>query len=87
MVEVLFRFGNDDAGQADQGDQVRDSHEAVYDVGEYPDSFEFQKCAGSYEADEDEAVGQDAFNAEEVLAGAFTVVVPAEDGGEGKQCE
>ena len=82
MSEVFLRFGYDDAREADEGDEVRNSHEAVYDISQDPDDVEFDESAAGDEGDEDDAVRQDAFDADEVFDAAFTVIVPAEDGRE-----
>ena len=84
MVEILFRFGYDYAGQTKKSDKVRDGHEAVYDIGENPDGLEFKISTGSNENSEDDAVRYDAFNAEQILAGTFAVIVPAENCREGE---
>ena len=65
MSEVFLRFGDDDARQADEGDEVRDSHEAVDDISQDPDDVEFDERAAGDEGDEDDAVRHDAFDADE----------------------
>ena len=85
MSEVFLRFGYDDAREADEGDEVRNSHEAVYDISQDPDDVEFDESAAGDEGDEDDAVRQDAFDADEVFDAAFTVIVPAENGRKSEQ--
>ena len=72
----------DDARQRDEGDEVRDRHKSVDDVGEHPDCLEFQEGTARDEADEHKAVGQDGTHPPEVEDGTLAIVVPAEDGGE-----
>ncbi len=79
MFHIQFRLGDDDAGEGDEGDEVRDGHERVYDVGQDPDGFQFQETARCDEADEDDAVWQDDFDAAQIFRAAFAVIVPAED--------
>ena len=40
-VDIPVGFCNDDAGEGNQGDEVWNRHEAVDDVSEYPNGFEF----------------------------------------------
>ncbi len=86
-VHVLVRLSDDDAGEGNQCDEVRDGHEAVDDIGEDPDGLEFEEGTGCDQRDEDQAVRQDALAAEEVDAGALAVVVPAENRCEGEEHE
>lgn len=85
MFEVFFGFVDDYAAQSEEGDKVRDCHESVDDVGKYPDFVEFEEYGRCYHDDEDEAIEFDRFGTEEVVAATFTVVVPAECGGEGEE--
>ena len=85
--QVAFGFCHNDAGQGNQGNQVRDGHEAVYDIGQNPDGFEFEETAAGNQCNEDYAVGHDPFGTEEIDAGALAVVVPAQDSGEGEEHE
>ncbi len=87
MSHVKFRFRYDDAGEGNQRDEVRDGHEGVDDIGEDPDGFEFEETAGRDEADEDDAVRQDDFDAAQIFGTAFAVIIPAEDGRERKENE
>lgn len=85
VIEVFFRFCYDDTAQADEGNEVRDSHQTVYDIGQNPDDVEFNEGAAGDEGDKDNAVRHNAFNADQVFNAAFTIVVPAEDGRESKE--
>ena len=40
FLKIMFRLMHDDAREGDEGDEVRDRHEAVHDVGEDPDRLE-----------------------------------------------
>ena len=86
-AEVLVRLSHDDARECQQRDEVRNGHEAVDDIGEDPDCLQLQESTRSDEQDEDDAIGQHAAIAEEVDAGAFAVVVPAENRREGEEHE
>ena len=86
-VHVLVCLSDDDARECNQRDEVRDGHEAVDDIGEDPDGFELEEGTGGDQRDEDQAVGQHTFVAEEVDAGALAVVVPAENRREGEEHE
>ena len=59
LIEILPRLMHDNPRQRDEGDEVRDRHESVDDVGEYPDRLQFQEGTARDEGDEDKAVGQD----------------------------
>ena len=85
--QVGFCLSDDNTGKCDERDEVRDGHETVYDISQDPDGLELQEGAGGYKDDEDQAIGQDALDAEQVQAGAFAVVVPAQDGRERKEHE
>ena len=85
MLEVPLRFPGDDAAQREQGNQVRDGHEAVDNIGQDPDGFQFQEGAAGDEHDEDHAVRQDGLDAGQVDDAAFAVVVLVEDRREGEQ--
>ncbi len=76
-----------DAGEGEEGDQVRDGHETVQNIGERPNDIEVHEAAGKCHRDEDDAIGHDGFDAEEINGATFTVVVPSEDGGESKEDE
>ena len=41
LFHVFPRLADDDAREGEQGDEVRDRHESVHDVGENPDRLEF----------------------------------------------
>ena len=87
MSKIFFRFGNDDTAEADEGDQVWNCHEAVDDICENPDDIQFNESAAGYENDEDNAVRHNALYADEVFRAAFTVIVPAQNGRKGKECQ
>ena len=53
VFEVFLGFCDDDACEAQEGNKVRDGHEAVDDICECPDGFEFQEGSGC-EDDEEE---------------------------------
>ena len=87
IVHIFLRLRDDDAGERDERDEVRDGHEAVDDICEDPDGLELEERAGRDEHDEDEPVGQHALRAEEIDAGALAVVVPAENRREREEYE
>ena len=87
VFEVFLGFCDDDACEAQEGNKVRDGHEAVDDICECPDGFEFQEGSGCEDDEKEDSVEEDALGAEEVFPAAFAVVVPSEDGGEGEECE
>ena len=51
VVEVFLRLRRDDAGQAQEGNEVRDSHEAVHDIRQGPDGFQFEENGGCQDDD------------------------------------
>ena len=86
-MEEDFELVRHDAGEGEEGDQVRDGHEAVQNVGQGPDDIEVHEAAGKGHGDEDDAIGNDGFDAEEIDGATFPVVVPSEDGGESEEDE
>ena len=82
MLEVKLGFSNNHAAQSNQ---VRNSHETVYDISDNPNHIQLQEYAQAYQHDIHDAVRHDAFYAEEIFSTALAVVAPADDGGESEQ--
>lgn len=73
-------FFLDNRGENQDGNEVRDSHEGVGDIGEIP--YQIQGLGGAYEYHKGEgyAINDVVFmGAEEVFPGFFAIVFPAED--------
>ena len=85
MSKVGFGFGYDDTGQADECDEVRNSHEAVYDVRQDPDDVQFQEGTAGDEDDEHDTVWHNALDTDQIFHAAFAVVIPAKDSRKGKE--
>lgn len=85
--EVALRFCDDYTGEGDKGNEVRDGHEAVDDIGKNPDSLKFEEGTGCNQHNKNQAIRQDALGTHEVDAGAFAIVVPAENRREGEECQ
>ena len=85
--EVVAGGGEHLRGEQQHRDQVGQGHEAVEGVGDAPDELEAAHAADDGHADEAEAVVDAGACAEEVVDGAFAVVGPAEDGGEGEAAD
>ena len=87
MVEVFLGFRRNDAGEAQEGDEVRDGHEAVDDISQRPDGFELEEDGRGQDGDVADTVELDGLCAEEVFPAPLAVVVPADNGGEGEEGE
>ena len=85
VVEILGSFSYHHAGQGQQGNQVRNSHESIDNICQNPDGFKFQKCAARNQCDKDDTVRKNSFGTSQVNHAAFAVVVPSEDGGESEE--
>ena len=85
MVQVRLGFTYYLTREEKKGNQVRESHEAVYDISQRPDGFQLQEDCGSQHGDVAHAVHRDGLRAEEVFPAAFPIVVPSDDGGESKE--
>lgn len=70
---MLFCQLDDDAGEGDDGDQVRDGHEAVERVGDLPDGLEAHGRADYDDGDIDDFIHGHAFTAEEIFDAACPV--------------
>ena len=87
-----FRFkivqgGDHDLIQSQKGDEVRNHHQAVKEVGKRPDEIDLQRCTQHDEAADDETVNVHAAALKEETHVLFTEEVPADDGGERKEEE
>ena len=81
-----FYFFLDDRREDEQGDQVRDCHEGIGDIGKVPHQIEGLGSAYINDQRENNAVDHVVFmSTEEIFPSLFTVVFPAEDGGEGEE--
>ena len=63
MVEVFFRFCDYNAGESQEGNEVRNRHEAIYYVGEGPYFFKLEECTACNDNDVDNAVDGNGFDA------------------------
>ena len=85
MVQVRLGFTYYGTGEEKKGNQVRECHEAIYDICQCPDFFELEECRGGNDGDVYYAIWLDSLSTKEIYEAAFTVIVPSQDGGEGKQ--
>ena len=98
LIQELFRFGNDVLSQQQNGDEVRQSHKTVGDIGNGPYRLHRRLLGGVGEihVGHNENVGchqqnvqdserLDAPHAEKVNHAPFRVEVPAQNGGEGEE--
>ena len=63
MGKITFCFSHDSTGQSQEGNQVWDRHETIYDVSQDPDGFQLQESAEANEDDENNALRHDALDA------------------------
>ena len=85
-VETLC-FCYDYAGESNEGNQVWNRHETVYDVSQCPDDFQLEEGCRRNKKNKYDTVRNNSLGACQVDYTAFTVVVPSQDGGESKQCQ
>ena len=86
-IHVLFGELDGHAGQGQQGDQVRDGHEAVEGVRQVPGVGKAHGRADDDEADKQNLIDPHGLVAEDILAAAGAVEGPAQDRGEGEEAE
>ena len=75
------------AGQADQSNQVGQSHHRVEEVGQVPHQVHLQQRANKDTQDHDDGVDIDRLLTKEVLDVLLAEEVPTNDGGEGKAAQ
>ena len=85
MLEVQLGFCNNHTAQAQQSNQVRNSHQTVNNIGNNPDHFQLQEYAQTYQNDITDTVRHDAFYAEEIFCATLAVIAPADNSGEGEE--
>ena len=85
MAQISLGFTYYLTGKEKKGNQVRESHEAVYDISQSPDFFKLEESSRGNDSDIYHAVWLNSLGTEEIYEAAFTIVVPAEDGREGEQ--
>ena len=83
-VQVVARLAGDDVAQEQQRHKVRNSHERVHAVGGIPNHVKADNAAHEDHSDKQDAIAQHPAFALEVLNGAFAIIAPAQDRGEGK---
>ena len=86
-LEVFLRELDGHTGQGQQGNQVRDRHEAVEGIGEVPGICQAHGRADDDEANEENLVHAHGLVTEDVLAAAGAVEGPAQDRGQGEEAE
>ena len=82
--KILFRELRHDAGEGEEGDEVRDGHEAVEGIGDVPHHVERGDRADDNDDDEQDLIALRDLEAEQILHAAAAVERPAEDRG---KCE
>ena len=55
MVQVRLSFTYYGTREEQKGNQVRECHEAIYDICQCPDFFELQECRGGNDGNEHHA--------------------------------
>ena len=87
MLEIPLCFRDDYTGKSKKGNQVRNGHETVYNIRKRPDFFKLHESASCDNGDIAQAVRSNPFDTHKVYEAAFTVIVPAENGGESEKCQ
>ena len=83
--EVFASFVDQDAVEAEEGDEVGDGHEGVHAIGEVPYHGEIHDATGKHGQHIKHTEHQHPTLALEILHGALAIIAPAEDGGEGER--
>ena len=80
---------NDDAAEADQGNEVRDSHEGIHTVGDVPYQSQADDATDENTDDVEHSIAKHPFLTLEIFHAALAVIAPAQGGteGEGAQTE
>lgn len=87
VLEIPLCFRDDYTGKSKKGNQVRNGHETVYNIRKRPDFFKLHESASCDNGDIAQAVRSNPFDTHKVYEAAFTVIVPAENGGESEKCQ
>ena len=75
---------NDDAAEADQGNEVRDSHEGIHAVGDVPYQSETDDATDENTDDVEHSIAEHPLLSLEIFHAALAVITPAQGGAEGK---
>ena len=78
---------NDDAAEAEQGDEVRYRHEGVHAVGDVPYQTEIDHATNEDGDDIDDAEGNHPFLSSKIFYATLAIVTPTQRGAEGESGE
>ena len=78
----MFSFGNYYPTQTNKSNQVGERHQAINDIRNNPNGFQFQERTATYHCNVEITVRHNTFYANQIFHAAFAIVAPTDNGSE-----